>query len=274
VEKQENSYLKTYKEGMFEILCVLLIIICIINYSFYMHRRSELEILQLENDQIQEQLPELLEELQPVVIRGVTPPRGLTLESLEKIPRLANFSVGGQPLSDILKTPAMLLSAEGAPTLSQERREELAKELSLNLWADRTWLPLLSQTTWTGPVIDAMRTEVVLGGLGMIRLTAKYTCIMPTEGKYTLSILSKDSESILPANWRYKYPSALTVNDTPLVADLKYIDVVLRPGTTVCFPPHCIISIEPVKDSSSFFSAAIVEYHEPVTLISKSFSQN
>jgi hypothetical protein len=259
---------------MFEILCVLLIIICIINYSFYMHRRSELEILQLENDQIQEQLPELLEELQPVVIRGVTPPRGLTLESLEKIPRLANFSVGGQPLSDILKTPAMLLSAEGAPTLSQERREELAKELSLNLWADRTWLPLLSQTTWTGPVIGAMRTEVVLGGLGMIRLTAKYTCIMPTEGKYTLSILSKDSESILPANWRYKYPSALTVNDTPLVADLKYIDVVLRPGTTVCFPPHCIISIEPVKDSSSFFSAAIVEYHEPVTLISKSFSQN
>ncbi len=259
---------------MIEILSVFLVIASIIIYMFYMQRRSELEILQLENEQIQDQLPELLEELQPVVIRGVTPPRGLTLESLQKIPRLADFSVGGQPLSEILKTPAILFSAEGAPTLSQERREELAKELSLNLWADRVWLPILSQTTWTGPVIGAMRTEVVLGGLGMIRLTAKYTCVMPTEGTYTLSILSRDSESLLPVNWRYKYPSALTVNDTPLVADLKYIDVILRPGTTVCFPPHCIISIEPVKETSSFFSAAIVEYHEPVTLIYKSFSQN
>lgn len=259
---------------MIEILSVLVTIICIINYLFYIQRRPELEILQLENEQIMAQLPELLEELQPVVIRGVTPPRGLTLESLQKIPRLADFSVGGQPLSDVLKTPGILFGAEGAPTLSQERREELAKELSLTIWADRAWLPILSQTTWTGPAVGCMRTEVVLGGLGMIRLTAKYTCIMPTEGTYTLSILSRDSESLLPSAWRYKYPSALTVNDTPLVADLKYLDIVLRPGTTVCLPPHCIISIEPVKASSSFFSAAIVEYHEPVTLISKSFSQN
>jgi hypothetical protein len=117
-----------------------------------------------------------------------------------------------------------------------------------------------------------MRTEAHLGGLGMTRTSAKYTCIMPTEGKYTLSILSKDSESFLPTNWQYRYLSSLTLNDTPLVADLKFLDIVLRPGTTICLPPHTIISIEPVKESAELFTFAAVEYHEPITLLVKSFS--
>jgi len=259
---------------MIEVPIIFTGIICVIVYLFYRHRRSELEILQLESEQIPDQLSDLLEELQPVVIRGIVPPKGLTRESLRKIPRLGDFAVGGQPLADILEKPQMLFSAEGAPTLSQAAREQLAKELAIPIWADHTWLPIFSQTTWIGPVVGCMRTEVVLGGLGMMRMTAKYTCIMPTEGKYTLSILSKGSESFLPSTWQYKYPGALTLNDTPLVAELKYLDIVLRPGTTVCLPPHCIISIEPIKDSSEMFALAIVEYHEPVTLLVKSFSQN
>jgi hypothetical protein len=118
-----------------------------------------------------------------------------------------------------------------------------------------------------------MRTEAFIGGLGMTRTVAKYTCIMPTEGTFTLSILSKESESFLPESWQYKYISSLTLNDTPLVADLKFLDIVLRPGTTVCLPPHTIISIEP-KPESKLFAFASIEYHEPVTLIAKSFSQN
>ena len=255
-------------------LLVFFIILCIIIFLFYRQRRSDLEILQLEQSQINEQLSELLEELQPVVIRGTAPPKGLTRESLRKIPRLATFAVGGQPLADILDKPEMLHGASGAPTLSYEGREQLAKELAIPVWADRTWLPILSQSTWLGQVIGCMRTEAVLGGLGMIRVTAKYTCIMATEGTYTLSIVSRESESFLPHDWQYRYPATLTINDTPLVADLKYLDIVLRPGTTVCLPPHCIVSMEPVKESSAFFALAIVEYHEPVTLLTKSFSQN
>jgi hypothetical protein len=119
-----------------------------------------------------------------------------------------------------------------------------------------------------------MRSEVILGGLGMTRTMAKYTCIMPTEGTYVLSILSRQSESFLPTKWQYRYPDSLTLNDTPLVADLKYLDIIVRPGTTVCLPPHSIISIEPVKESAELFALVIVEYHEPITLIAKSFSQN
>jgi hypothetical protein len=106
--------------------------------------------------------------------------------------------------------------------------------------------------------------------MGMTRTTARYTCIMPTEGIYTVSILSKDSEAFLPKEWMYKYPGDLSPNDTPLVADLKYIDIILRPGTLICFPPHFVVSIKPNQES--FTAAAIVEYHEPISLLVKSLS--
>ena len=253
---------------MIEIL-FLIALVFLIAVLFYKQRRPSMEILQAEESQI-EQLSELLEEQQPLVIRGISPPKCFTREGLSKIPRLATFSVGGQPLEDILKTPVILHSAKGAPTLSRERRELLANELSKRVWADHLWLPRFSQTTWLGWAMGCLRTEALLGGMGMFKTTAKYTAIMPTDGVYIVSIVSRESESFLPPNWQYRYPGTLTPNDTPLVADLKYTDIILRPGTMICLPPHTTISIEP-KDSE-FAAAAIVEYHEPVSLLAKSFS--
>jgi len=247
----------------------LIALVFLIAVLFYKQRRNSIEILQAEEAQI-DQLSDLLEEQQPLIIRGISPPKGLTKESLAKIPRLSQFSVGGQPLEDVLNTPAILASANGEPVLSKERRDLLASELSIKVWADHVWLPRFSQTTWIGWMVGCIRTEVVLGGMGMFKTTAKYTAIMPTEGVYNISMISRDSESFLPSNWAYKYPGRLSPNDTPLVADLKYMDIVLRPGTMLCLPPHMIVSMEP-KDAE-FTAAAIVEYHEPVSLLAKSFS--
>ena len=254
---------------MIEILFIIVLIFCIA-IVFYRQRRPSLEILQAEESQLKDQLSDLLEEQQPLVVRGITPPKGLTQESLEKIPRLAEFSIGGQPLSDVLKNPAMLAGAKGEPTLSQIRREELAKELSIGVWAEHAWLPQFQATTWLGWAVGCIKAEAILGGIGMTRTKANYTCIMPTEGVYTVSILSKDSEGFLPKQWMFKYPGDLSPNDTPLVADLKYIDIIVRPGTMICFPPHCVISLKPNQET--FTAAAVIEYHEPVSLLAKSFS--
>jgi len=254
---------------MIEFVVLIGIVFCIA-VLFYKQRRPSMEILQAEESQLEAQLNDLLEEQQPLIVRGILPPKGLTKEALEKIPRLAQFSVGGQPLDDILKQPAMLSSAKGQPVLSQERREALAGELALQVWAEHAWLPKFKPTTWLGWLDGCVRTEVLLGGLGMIRTVAVYTCIMPTEGVYTVSIHSKDSESFLPKEWMYKYPGDLSPNDTPLVADLKYIDIIVRPGTMICFPPHFVISMKPNQET--FTAAAIVEYHEPISLIAKSCS--
>jgi hypothetical protein len=253
---------------MIEIL-FLIGLVFLIAVLFYKQRRPSMEILQAEEEQ-SEQFSELLEEQQPLIIRGISPPKGLTRDALMKIPRLAQFSVGGQPLSDILTTPTMLSSANGSPVLSKERREILASELSIQIWANHLWLPRFSAATWMGWMTGCMRAEVVLGGMGLHRTTAVYTCIMPTEGTYTMSILTRESESFLPPSWQYRYPGSFSPNDTPLVADLKYMDIIVRPGTLLCLPPHTIVSIQPKGDE--FSAAAIIEYHEPISLLSKSFS--
>jgi len=251
---------------MIEIL-VFLSLIFLIMVLFYKQRRPDLTILQLEEEQIEAQLTELLTERQPIILRSITPPKGLTQESLSKIQRLAHFPVGGQTLSTVLTSPEMLATAKGVPTISEEGREQLAEELALPIWAKHTWLPRLNQFTWTGWAAGTTRSEVVLGGMGLFRTSAIVTCIFATEGKYNVSILFKDSETFLPPNWEYRYPNTFTVNDTPLVADLKYMDIVLRPGTALLLPTHTIASLEPAADSGPFQSAAIVEYHEPISLL-------
>jgi hypothetical protein len=246
-------------------------LIFLIAVLFYKQRRQDFSILQLEADQMDEQLADLLEERQPLVIRGVQPPKGLTQESLQKIHRLADFPVGGLPLSTVLKNPSTLASADGRPVLSQEDAAILAEELAIPVWAKKEWLDRLNQFTWLGQAVGTLRTECVLGGLGLFRTSAVVTAIFPTEGKYHASILLKESETYLPQDhWHYRYPSTFTVNDTPLVADLKYLDIVLRPGTVLLVPAHTIVCLQPAPDSSPFQAAAIVEYHEPVSIIAKS----
>lgn len=250
-------------------LLVCFSLIFIITALFYKQRRSDFSILQLEAEQINAQLTDLLEEQQPLVIRGVQPPKGLNRESLQKIHRLAEYPVGGLSLITVLKNPGALATAAGKPVFSQEDAATFADELSIPVWARREWLPRLSQSTTLGVAIGTVRAECILGGIGLFRTSALTTCIFPTEGKYHVSILLKDSEAYLPIEWNYRYPSTFTVNDTPLVADLKYLDVVLRPGTALLVPAHTIMSLQPAPDSDPFQAAALIEYHEPISLLAK-----
>jgi hypothetical protein len=248
-------------------------LIFLIAVLFYKQRAPDLQILQLEHDQISAQLADLLDEQQPVVIRGTLPPRGLTAEALAKAPRLASFPVGGQTLSAVIAQPAILSSAAGMPTLSLDLRRSLAEELSIPVWATRNWLPYFAQCSLVGPLLGTMRAEAVLGGLGMWKTSAKVTAFAPTEGTYVVSILSVDSEQYLPKSWQYRYVSSLTPNDTPLVTDIKFLDIVVRPGTVLLIPPHAVVSMEP-KAPTTFSAAAILEYHEPISLLAKSFLDN
>jgi len=245
---------------MLEILGIVAIIFLIM-VVFYMQRHSENTILQVEQSQVDAQFGALLEERQPIVVRGCSPPKGLSRESLEKSTRLAGFQIGQQTLSQILSTPQ-------THQMTQGERDELGQQLSLPIWAAHTWLPLFQEYSWIAPLVGSSRAEALIGGLGMTRAKALYTCIIPTEGSYMVGLLSKNSEPFLPAAWETRYFSSLTSDDTPLVADLKYMDIVLNPGKALCIPAHMIFSVEPT--GPGFHSAAIIEYHEPISLLAKS----
>jgi hypothetical protein len=239
---------------MLEVVGLLAIIFLII-VMFYMHRQPDLTILQLEQDQVDSQFSGLLEERQPIVIRGVQAPKGLTNESLLKSTRL-----------DSLPIQAAL---QGTP-LTHSEREELAERLSMTVWANHTWLPMFHEYSWIAPFVGSIKTEALIGGLGMNRTTALYTCLLPTEGSYLVSLLSKNSEAFLPSAWEHRIPSTLTSDDTPLVADLKFLDIILSKGNALCLPAHIIYSMEPMAGTPC--NAAIVEYHEPISVLAKSLS--
>jgi hypothetical protein len=77
---------------------------------------------------------------------------------------------------------------------------------------------------------------------------------------------SASSETYLPKVWENRYPQSFTINDTPMVAEIKYIDVVLRPGTMICVPTQTLYSLEPKDRSESAFHAHLVlEVHSPVS---------
>jgi hypothetical protein len=61
----------------------------------------------------------------------------------------------------------------------------------------------------------------------------------------------------------YRYPESLTINDTPLVAEVQFIDVVLRPGTMLAIPAHCIYSMKPKE--AGFSGAVILEIDTPIS---------
>jgi hypothetical protein len=111
------------------------------------------------------------------------------------------------------------------------------------------------------------RVQPVFGGVGMQRATAVMTFFMPVEGTYTVSLVNPKSESFLPAEWKFRYPHTLTINDSPLVAEIKYIDIILRPGTMICVPTQTIFSLEP--DSATFHSGLWVEVDSPVSNLAK-----
>ena len=241
---------------MLEIIAIVAVIF-LIAVMFYMHRQPDLTILQVEQSQVDAQFSNLLSERQPIVIRGVQTPRGLSKESLLKSTRLS-----GLPIQETIQSGQALTYVE---------RDDLAERLSLTIWANHTWLPLFQEYSWISPLLGSMKTEALLGGMGMTRAKAMYTCIIPTEGSYLVSLLSKSSETFLPSDWESRYPSSITSDDTPLVADLKYLDIVLNTGNALCIPAHLIYSLEPRFET--FSSAAIIEYHEPMSILAKSLSR-
>ena len=111
------------------------------------------------------------------------------------------------------------------------------------------------------------RVQPLFGGIGMQRATAIMTFFLPVEGTYTISLVNPKSESFLPTDWKYRYPRTLTINDSPLVTEIKYIDIILRPGTMICIPTQTIFSME-TKDGT-FHSGLWIEVDSPVSNLAK-----
>jgi hypothetical protein len=244
---------------------------------FYKQRRSELELLQVEFSQAATSLRDLAQEKQPIIIRGVPVPPVLTTERLAEIPRLDNFPLDGvKPLAanatlGAYKVQPAAVNPDaqraGQPLLTDDAGAALSDELAMPMWVNRSLGDALLDLG-SLPFLTTTETRVLLGGAGLQRALGSYVCIVPTQGTYNISLVSASSEQFLPKAWDYRYPQSFTINDTPMVGEIKYVEVIVRPGTMLCVPAQTLFAAQP-KEFGPFHAALIIEVHSPVSRMAK-----
>lgn len=243
-------------------LGIFLGILFLVLVFFYKQKVEDFRISQIEYTQL-ERLPDLLTELNPIVVRGVPPPTFLTPDTLAKNNRIQNFPVSnnGLTLHKWLQESSSILSQQ-----PQELRATLASELGIPMWAEHLWFePLTSEILYSSLMtIDA---EAWLSNMGMQKTMGAATIFYPTHGSFTCSLLLESSTKFL-SNWEGRFLSDFNQTDTPLLHEVQFLDVKLRPSHMLIVPPHWIVSMKAENDVENPMFA-MIELHHPISKLSK-----
>ncbi len=94
--------------------------------------------------------------------------------------------------------------------------------------------------------------------------THAWTAVILTEGTANISLIHRKSDKFLPPRWRGMHPADITVKHTPFISDIKYIDIVLRPGTILMIPPHWRMATQPTESVGTMIE---VTFHHPMSLL-------
>lgn len=152
-----------------------------------------------------------------------------------------------------------------------EQAEQLATISTLAIW-EKQWLrPLLFPRTlsWSSPLArwsQIPRYHCWAGRVPLRKTVAMWTAILPVEGEIVVTLLPESMELFLPTRWNRTFPAEWTKRDTPFAGDIKYVDVVVRPGTGLFLPPHWFVSWS-AKEAGKAPMVCTVSYHSPISLL-------
>lgn len=222
---------------------------------FYKQAVAEFRILQTES--LDKVIP-LLHERCPIVVTSVPqPPELWTRKDIGQRPSLATSAVNGVLLKDALNQESFPLKPASA--------EILAKATGFPVWVQSKVVPIWKESAWWTRALSA-RTEVALGSQGLRKTFAYSTILFCTEGALQVSLLNESSDPYLPAKWLGKRLSKLTRDEAPLLANIQYVDVIVRPGTALVLPPHWKVCWESTEEPKPAL-AVWTELHHPVSKI-------
>ena len=240
---------------------IIVAVVFFIAVLFYKQANEDFEILQITSARMDE-LPTLYAERYPIVLSDYALP-GLGTESeLRKRPAILQMKMGGTTLQGLLDRPANLRSF----VFPYETAQFIAKETGLSTWFQHHLFHRLVPSPYTKWFYMA-RTTLWPDHRGLFKTTAFQTLIMPTQGNARVSLMLPTVLPYLPTRWEGRNFHSLSAEDTPLLSQIHYVDVVLRPGTLLLLPPHMIVNIFTGDDSNKPVWSFIAEIHHPISII-------
>lgn len=232
---------------------LILGVIGIILIFFYRQAIKEFRILQTED---LEKAQGLLHERCPIVILPSPTPQQLwTRQDIQQRPTLGSLALNGESLNNLLRKESVSLRPETGILL--------AERIGLPVWVKQTLLPYFKQSQWWSSILWA-KTEATIGAQGLRQTYAYSTLLMATEGALAVSLLNEGSDPYLPGQWLGKRVSKLTRDDAPLLGQIQYIDVIVRPGSALLIPAHWKVCWENYEEPKSAL-AVWVEIHHPLS---------
>jgi len=264
---------------MFEIILILAVLFLILTF-FYKQAVCEFRINQMEWNQKDKtealtlMLPknpirEILHEKVPLVIRGIPKASFWTHEDVanrscfSKIPVFQDMSLT-EWLKDTMNTTMnTTVKMHVLCPWKHTQAEAIAKESGIAIWAKK-----YINTVIIHPLLRLWLTPSYhcwAGTVGLRKTFATWTCLFPVDGAISVTIMPESVESSLPVHWRNCIIKDLTAKDTPFLSDLKYMDVILRPGTCLFMPAHWYVSWTPHETSTFIPMTCTISYHTPIS---------
>ena len=236
---------------MIEIIVIFIIIL----YFFYKQSKSEFRINQLEWAQ-KENIAPLLSEHLPIVLRNIPSANFWTHTDVQQ------RSCFALPIFKEIGLTEWITQSNSSSICpwKDPQAEQIASISGIHVWATKWITPLIPLSSfWMFPIYQCWA-----GVVGLRKLHSHWTCIFPVEGEINITIIPQSVHSYLPLAWEGCIPSELTNKDTPFVADLTYIDIILRPGTCTFIPAHWFVSW---KSNTSVPMVCTISYHSPISFV-------
>jgi hypothetical protein len=234
---------------------VILAVLLFIAVLFYKQANEQFEILQITAERIQE-LPTLYQDRSPIVVSDFPTPNLGTYSEISKRPHIMHLHLHPPSPSQISIGQAihsrMLFPSKGA--------EILAKESGLSIWFEHHLYKALLPSPYTSWVYS-FKTSLWPNKRGMFKTKAFQTLLMPTQGTAILTLMLPKMIPYLPTKWSGRAFSSLSTQDTPLLSEIKFLEIRLRKGNLLLLPAHLIADIRSEEDSWTFMA----EIHHPVS---------
>lgn len=245
---------------MLEIILILGVIFIILTF-FYKQAVCEFRLNQIEWTQ-RDTLRTVLSEKIPLVLRGIPTATFWTHDDVMSRPCFQDLSIFQE--MTLVEWLSQANSSSVCPW-KDAQAEKIASVSGMAIWSKKWMEPALFSSFlkfWMTP-----RYHCWTGTVGLRKTFATWTCLFPVDGEILVSILPETAESSLPADWIGRVPTEITAKDTPFLQDLKYIDIVLRPGNALFMPPHWFVSWRALDTKSICPMTCTLSYHTPISLL-------